>query len=409
MLAASIVNIAHLMGSLVIAEGVETPEEYYSCKTIGCDLLQGFLVQAPELDLRKLKKSYGMVEELHSRDRRNASNEDESMILAEMEHIEPISYDAAPIDILEAFKKNKKTTFIPVVDHNHEALGIIREEAIKEYAYSEFGRYLLVNPNAERAIEKFISRIPKVDIHTPVERIMESFTTSDDLEGVIITDRLQYAGMLRAQSLLRIVNEKKLAAAIDQNPLSDLPGNKRIYEYVSKALQDNAERHVIAYFDFDNFKAYNDTYGFRQGDRVILLFAELLKAKSFLNHRFVGHIGGDDFFMGVKGVSLDVVVGEIQQIAGKFCSSVESFYDPATIRRGYLEGVDRNGHDCVFPLMSISSAVLELPPDREQIYSPEEIGRVMAEMKKKAKRSPEKLYRSTLKDLGKTISNRQRV
>ena len=396
LLAGSIVNIAHLMGSLVIAEGVETEEEFYCCKAIGCDLMQGYLVQRPQLEIDRLEMSYDHVERLSSKDKRSSYHEDESLILAEMEYIEPIPLKSEPIAILEAFKKNKKHTFFPVTNLNNEALGIIREETVKEYAYSEFGRSLLANPTTRRNIEKFVTRIPVVDIHTSVERILASFTAYDDLEGIIITNHLKYEGILSAQSLLRIINEKKLAAAIDQNPLSNLPGNKKIYEYISMALQDRGSTYVIAYFDFDNFKIYNDTYGFRQGDRVIQLFAELLNARSYLNDRFAGHIGGDDFFMGSKGAPIEEVLKEIDQIREKFISSVVSFYDTETIRRGWLKAVDRDGENRCFPLMSISTAVLELPAYRSQTYTPEEIGRIMAEMKKQAKRTENKLWVSAI-------------
>lgn len=396
LLAASMVNIAHLLGCLVVAEGVETDREYYCCKAIGCDLLQGYLVQRPQLDVRALRRTYATIQELTVQDKRKANESDQSLVKAELEYIEPIPRDCEPITILEAFKKNSKNTFFPVVSRNNEALGIIREETMKGYAYSEYGRYLLANPTSRKTVEHFISRIPILDIHTPLERLLDAFMTNDDIEGILITNCLKYVGILRAQSLLRIVNEKKITNAIDQNPLSNLPGNKMIYEYVSKALQDDSDTYAIIYFDFDNFKVYNDHYGFRQGDRVILLFAELLKARGQSDQRFVGHIGGDDFFMGVKGEALDEVVNEIERIVEKFASRVESFYDPETIRKGCIEGKDRDGYSKCFPLMSISSAIMELPIGLNRIYSPEEIGSMMARMKKRAKSTPKKLCISTL-------------
>ena len=127
--------------------------------------------------------------------------------------------------------------------------------------------------------------------------------------------------------MLKILNEKKLALARDQNPLSNLPGNNSIFDYVFQALRDINNVYALIYFDFDNFKAYNDTCGFRQGDRVILLFSELLKSRSLSRDRFIGHVGGDDFFMAIKGTPLAKVVEEIragyvaiQNQCGKFLS-----------------------------------------------------------------------------------------
>lgn len=142
--------------------------------------------------------------------------------------------------------------------------------------------------------------------------------------------------------------------------------------------------------------SYNDTYGFRQGDRVILLFAELLKAHTLTRDRFVGHVGGDDFFMGIKGQSLDAVVAEIHTIGRRFQTNVESFYPKEAVERGCIEAKDRDGREQRFPLMTVSSAVLELPAQMHRIYSPEEIGELIAEMKKAAKQSPDKLSAASL-------------
>jgi len=74
--------------------------------------------------------------------------------------------------------------------------------------------------------------------------------------------------------------------------------------FISKDIENAC---VLVYFDFDNFKPYNDRYGFRQGDRTILLFSDILKKTSGANKFFAGHIGGDDFFAGFRIGALDKV------------------------------------------------------------------------------------------------------
>lgn len=386
MLASSIVNIAHLMGSLAIAEGVETEKEYFCCRNIGCDLLQGYLVRKPQLEMTRLRKNYEAIQGLNATDRRNGDRKDESLIQNEIVYFDPIAYDTHLIDVLDRFKENKTHTFFPVVNQNNEALGIIREGQFRAYAYSEYGRALLSNSNFSRTIDDFMSRIPVADIHTPVEKTLEMFSYNETQEGILITNDMKYIGFLSAHALIKILNDKNLAAARDQNSLSKLPGNEMIYEYVSQALADIRATYVLVYFDFDNFKVYNDTYGFRQGDRVILLFAELLKLHTQSPERFAGHVGGDDFFMGAKGRPLDFVADEVQDMAAKFRSSVESFYDSKALQDGCIQAQDRDGRIKCFPLITVSAALLELPPQMHRIYSPEEIGNQMAKMKKAAKR-----------------------
>lgn len=397
MLAASIVSIAHLMGSLAIAEGVETPMEYYCCKNIGCDLVQGYLVQKPELESRHLRRQYEAIHALMTNDRRNASRLDASLIQSEIDYIQPIAYGTELVKVLDQFKENRENTFFPVVNRNNEAVGILREERLREYAYSEYGRSLLANRSFDKSFDDFMNKIPQVDIHTPLEKTLETFSGNAHIEGILVTNDAKYVGFLSAHALIKIINEKNLATARDQNPLTKLPGNEMIFAYVSKALTDNSNVYGLVYFDFDHFKVYNDAYGFRQGDRVILLFAELLKQHTQSPQRFAGHVGGDDFFMGVRGVSLDVLAREVRGMAETFRANVESFYDPDAIQKGCIRGRDREGPSRCFPLITVSAALLELPARVHRIYSPEEISNRMAAMKKKAKQSPDGLYAASLR------------
>jgi diguanylate cyclase (GGDEF)-like protein len=271
-----------------------------------------------------------------------------------------------------------------VVNAQDEPLGILHENSFKEYAYSRFGNQLLQNPAMRENISAFISKCPIADIHTPVETILEMYSQNDTIEGVLIVENMHYVGFLSAQSLLKVLYEKNLALARDQNPLTKLPGNNLIAEYVSRALQDTDNQYLLVYFDLDHFKPYNDHYGFRNGDRVILLFAGILQDYHNRTSAFIGHIGGDDFFSGLKDAPLVESGERVRQLTEKFKSDVESFYDPEVVQRGYLFAQDREGEYREFPLLTVSAAVLELKPGRKVISSAE-ISRVMAEEKKEAK------------------------
>ncbi len=107
------------MGSIVIAEGVETMAEYYSCKNIGCDLLQGYLVQRPEVDLNKLRPNYSCINLLRKIDKRNKDAGDKSLVMGRIDTIEPISYKSEPKEIFDAFQLNQNTPLyfqVPWVD-----------------------------------------------------------------------------------------------------------------------------------------------------------------------------------------------------------------------------------------------------------------------------------------------------
>jgi len=390
-----IVEIAHILGSMVIAEGVETEAEYYICKKIGCDLIQGYFVQKPQLDLSVLSDSYYHIGALAKKDRRQNTSLDRQLITNETVIIPAVSVDDDIFSIFQKFRqdltKDQAYSFFPILDVSGEPIGIIQEKSLKDYAYSRYGVSLLQNPSVSKNLQKFVTKYPVADIHSPISRILEIYSQDQNIEGIIMVDRMRYAGFLSASSLLKIINEKNIETARDQNPLSGLPGNTVIYEYVSNAMEDLKSFHFFVYFDFDHFKAYNDTYGFRSGDRVILLFADILKKLRSEIGIFTGHIGGDDFFVGIESMSLSEATEMVKNIIETFRKNVESFYEPSAIKSGFIEAKDRNGNMSRFPLMTVSAVLLKIQGNRRNNYSSEEVSNVIAKLKPAAKSREDKL------------------
>jgi diguanylate cyclase (GGDEF)-like protein len=89
--------------------------------------------------------------------------------------------------------------------------------------------------------------------------------------------------------------------------LTGLPGNRAIRDYVQGAVLDADEARTFCYCDFDSFKPFNDHYGFQKGDLAISLFAALMRRHFIGEEKFLGHVGGDDFFIGVSGWTRDEV------------------------------------------------------------------------------------------------------
>jgi len=214
-----------------VAEGVETEKEYYCCRDIGCDLVQGYLVQRPVLDIGDLSSSYDHLQLLGSKDRRTKEEHDRKLILSELESLQPASNSEKVTEIFEMFRTKKKS-LLPIVNESGEPLGMVKEEVFKEYAYSRYGRELLEKISRRQPIDDFITHFPITEIHTPIEKALEIYTLNENMEGIIITDNMKYIGFLSAQSLLKVLNDKNLAIARDLNPLTKLPGNTLIHEYV---------------------------------------------------------------------------------------------------------------------------------------------------------------------------------
>ncbi|WP_142848182.1 bifunctional diguanylate cyclase/phosphodiesterase [Telmatospirillum sp. J64-1] len=382
-----VVNLAHLLGVVVIAEGVESEREYLACKAVGCDLIQGFLVQPPVSDIAELKSRYVHIESL-SRSERRTKTSDQKIINEQIQVIEPISLDADMLKVFERFRHDKSWTFFPVVDASGEPVGIVHERDLKDYTYSLYGKELIANRTMGRKLNQFLTPCPSADINTKAEKILETFSANPESEGVIIVEDRRYVGFMSARSLLNVINEKNVASARDQNPLTKLPGNSLIHEYVSELLAAPQTHGVLAYFDFDNFKPFNDKYGFRLGDRAILLFAEILKKTLGGEGCFVAHVGGDDFFAGFQGIPFAEAQNKVVQVIATFANDVESFYDDEARRNGYMTATDREGNLRRFPLLGVSAALLDLPVGRQPCSS-DQISQLIADAKKGAKYSPD--------------------
>ncbi|WP_242445501.1 EAL domain-containing protein [Chromatium okenii] len=382
---ANTVQLAHVMGIQVIAEGVETEKELLACREAGCDLVQGYLISYPQLCIDALRQNYEQISHINQRDRREVHS-DFVLIEERLERIPPLLINAGIKAMFEAFRQHKAHTIIPLLDNAERPLGLIHEADIKEHIYSIYGRDLILNPAFARSLPDFARPCPVIDIHVSVEGLLAAFSANVNPAGLIVTQDARYLGFISATALLQLIEQKNLAVARDQNPLTKLPGNIPIHSYVSRILEAPNQMRHLAYFDFDHFKAFNDHYGFRLGDRAILMFAELLQKELANSAWFIGHIGGDDFFAGIENAATEQVVSQIQRLLTKFSADVQSLYDPEDRQRGFIRARDRAGDERDMPLMRCSAALIEMRPG-DHYRCVETLGRVIAGMKHQAKAS----------------------
>ena len=173
------------------------------------------------------------------------------------------------------------------------------------------------------------------------------------------------------------------------SPLTNLPGNVQIQAEMKKRLAKK-EYFVMVYFDLDNFKAYNDVYGFSAGDEIIKFTARtILKNVHYkeYDNNFVGHIGGDDFMAILEDEDFEKIC---QNIIIEFDKQVTQYFTKEDLERGYLEVANRRGVIEEFPIVSISVAAVEVPPGRFQ--NTLEIGEAGAQVKHLAKTVPGSTY-----------------
>ncbi|MEA3497980.1 MAG: GGDEF domain-containing protein [Campylobacterota bacterium] len=355
----SIVNMAHIMGIKVIAEGIETKEEYYTCKDIGADLLQGYFIQKPKIDIDKIKSQYDDIKELYKKDKRHNSSNliDEKKI----EKILPLSIDTNLEDLFLYFKKNPTNSFVPIVDSVKQLCGVIYEEDIKQFSYSPFGVSLAKNDKTNEKLKTYIKEAISVEVTWGVDKVLEVYNMyQEDSKGIFVTKNNQYYGFINVNNLLSLSYNRNIEIASDQNPLTKLAGNKKIEQFLYNAFKHKKKDifHIV-YFDFNDFKPFNDMYGFRQGDRAILIFADILK-KELSNDTFIAHIGGDDFFVGFKNKDYMEVYNAINTIQQQFKTNVKELYSKDDKQNGYIQTKDRFGVERKFKLLGVASAIVEI-------------------------------------------------
>ena len=163
--------------------------------------------------------------------------------------------------------------------------------------------------------------------------------------------------------------------SLDANPLTRLPGNISIERELVRRLSDNCQ-FAVGYADLDNFKAFNDKYGFAMGDRVLFDTGYII-AHAVTPLDFVGHIGGDDFVFITVPDTVDKVC---QNIIKTFDRTIPKYYDDVSRAKGYIRSESRSGGVQTFPLMSISIAIVT---NRECEFGHfAEISTIGAELKK---------------------------
>jgi EAL domain-containing protein (putative c-di-GMP-specific phosphodiesterase class I)/GGDEF domain-containing protein len=393
-----IVNMAKMLGVLIIAEGVETAAEFSTCQKIGFDLIQGYYIQKPTCNIQEL--SYGYFQtgqgELEGKD---GESRDVELITQAIIHLETIDVNDDIRILFDKFHNNLQFDFFPVIDKSGVPLGIIHEKNIKQYVYSPYGKDLLLNKSVTSSLRKFINKYPVIDINTPQEKILEIYLNNPDSEGVIITKAQRYFGFLTAKSLLNIINEKNLVLAREINPLTKLPGNILINQYILDIYHNLDCYYYFIYYDFNDFKPFNDKLGFGKGDQVIKLFADILKNVYHSDDSFIGHIGGDDFFIGLKrdGPCLNDELQLTKKVISQFAYTVSVFHNKEELAKGFYTAKDRYGKNRRLPLLSACAAVLEIAAG-ERGFSSEELTLKLSQLKKTAKDSPENIVSASLND-----------
>lgn len=283
--------------------------------------------------------------------------------------------DSSIVIFRELFKNDKEYKFISV-----------KSEQI-DIALKNIPALIIINEDAiDRDVVGLCRQIRKDEDNTITPVIVVSSRSEKEHRMKILKESIEYYIKKPVDEEYLYYTVKNLNRLLSINrrisPLTGLPGNVQIHAELKKRISKN-EPFSVLYLDLDNFKAYNDVYGFLKGDQIIEFTAEAILKGVHANveeSAFVGHIGGDDFVAIVPTTNCEKIC---QNIIAIFDNQVKQFFTDRDLEKGYIEVENRKGIIEQFPLTSISIGVVVA--EKNRFSNILEIGEIGAQVKHAAK------------------------
>lgn len=375
----SMVELSNIANISLIAEGIETFEELKTLINLGVQYGQGYYIQKPSDAIGYLScEVLSHITEINRR--KNHMNYSQARNIY-IEHLCSNAVSVPPSmpveQVFDLLSKHPYYQGVCVVQ-NEEVVGVVmRNKLILQLS----GRYGFTLYQRKQVSEIMDRNFMSVDSKTPISTVSQIATLRDDdnlYDFIVITRNKQLLGTVTVKDLLQKITDIELINAKHQNPLSGLPGNIEIESKMLSCFESKIPADVL-YIDIDNFKPYNDVYGFEKGDVVIKSLADVLKSLAE-DAQFVGHIGGDDFVVIGKSADLEMQCLDILQ---QFRAKAVEFYNEKDLENGYIVAKNRGGVVEQIPLLSISIAgVRDFPSKFLDVFSMTE---ALAALKKEIK------------------------
>lgn len=348
------VKFCHSENIYLIAEGIESKEELLQLIRLGVDYGQGYFLGKPDKKLQGIPES---TKELITTENKISTRAEErpsffGNVGGICQQLGTTTCDTKVIAIFEFMKNRPEITEICVVDENQKVCGLLTKQFLDKclggrYGYSLYSKDTVGDHLNDNYLE--------VDCRMPIEMVSRLALIRPKqvlYDAIVVSDNGTYVGIVTVKDLLEASIAIQVERAMDTNPLTHLPGNIQIQNRISSHLFSD-EKFSIMYLDLDNFKAYNDAYGFENGDMMIQAVAKCM-SDVCSNREFIGHIGGDDFVIISEDYNLEEVFYKIIEI---FHSCLPDLYSEEDYARGQIHSQNRRGEPEIFSLASISGAL----------------------------------------------------
>ena len=368
-------------GIKLIAEGIETADELKELIRLGVDYGQGYYIRYPAKNMEDISPE--LKQNIQKWNYKHILASDKPSFWNGIGTIAtqtaPVQIDDSALHLYESFQENEDMSEICAIDSEYQVRGLVTREQI----YRTFGGRYGFTLHSRSTIEKIIDDDTLiVDYETPIELVSRMALARPKptlYDAIVVTRNQKYEGIVTVKDLLETALTIQVSKAMDASPLTGLPGNSVIQEKIAELIGSTKE-YAVVYFDLDNFKAYNDAYGFQNGDRMIKILAESI-TEAAKHNEFIGHIGGDDIVMISKHRNVEETCMEITT---KFSTRIKELYNTTDWNRGYILSTNRYGFPEQFPIATVSIAAITDKSNSHE--SLESFSEKIAKLKKKAKK-----------------------
>ena len=376
-------NLAESCSATIVAEGIESEADCLAVRDLGIALGQGFLIAMPDAEPRTLPsarivstiKQSGIVVFPAV-----AAFSGNVTVRSLVRPVEPVSPGTFNDEVYRRFEADPELMSMPVVAKG-APLGLINRHEMVDRMARPYRRELF----GRKSCMQFMDPMPLcIDEESSVQEaglIVARSARRHIYDGFIITRDGEYTGIGSAHDLMGLITEMQIQAARYANPLTQLPGNVPINEHIERLLERRVAFHAC-YFDLDHFKPFNDVFGYRKGDDIIVLLAQTLAEIVDPLADFCGHIGGDDFMVLFQSDDWESRCRRALEI---FDQRVAESVDGALLdERGGYSAENRRGQMVFYALPALSIGAV--PVGIDAFESHREISAAAAEAKKNAKR-----------------------
>lgn len=382
-------QIADVFGSALVAEGIETEDELRVLRDMGITYGQGFLLGRPNPAPREHIEPQALQVMQDRRvavfpELRRAANAGTLHRLAVMDAPTATTFTTNET-LAQLFMRHPSLHAMALIDGTRP-LGIINRTKFM----NEFSKLFYREIWGEKSCLMHANMAPRlIERNCNVDELVGILTSDDQRylsDGFIVTDNGRYVGLGTGEQLVRSVTETRIEAARHANPLTFLPGNIPISQHMERLLRSGSD-FVACYADLNNFKPFNDQYGYWRGDEMIRLVARVAVAHCDPQRDFVGHVGGDDFIMLYQSANWQT---QCQQIISEFAAQAVALFDEPARQAGGIQADDRYGVPRFFPLTTLSIGAVMIQPGN--FTTAEEVASAAARAKHDAKTADQGLF-----------------